>query len=55
MTVSDMIGNLMSIKTENQTDDPEIRFFIINEQGEKVQVFVEDVSSSQKGVEILLE
>jgi hypothetical protein len=55
MKVSELVDNLIHTKAGNNADsDPETRFFIINCQGEKVQVFVEDISVSQEGMEILL-
>ena len=53
MKVSDMIRKLEELDPE-----AELRFFIIPEiltdEVEKGQIFVEDVSASQEGVEILL-
>ena len=53
MKVSDIIRKLEELNPE-----AELRFFIIpdiiNDQVEKGQVFVEDVSASQESVEILL-
>ena len=53
MKVSDMIRKLEELDPEAK-----LRFFIIPEiltdEVEKGQIFVEDVSASQEGVEILL-
>ena len=53
MKVSDIIRNLEALDPE-----AEVRFFIIPElisdEVEKGQVFVEDISASKEGVEILL-
>ena len=53
MKVSDMIRKLEAMDSE-----AELRFFIIpdliGDEVEKGQIFVEDVSASQEGVEILL-
>lgn len=54
MKVIDVIDNLYMKNATCHEPDPEIRFFIINEHGEKVQVFLEDISVSQEGVEVLL-
>ena len=56
MKVSSLIYTLSLIKSEIIKDtDPEVRFFILNEKGEKEQVFVDYISSAKEGVEILLE
>ena len=56
MKVSDVIHTLSLIKSEITKDsDPEVRFFILNEKGEKEQVFVDYISSVKEGIEILLE
>ena len=56
MKVSSLISTLSLIKSEIIKDtDPEVRFFILNEKGEKEQVFVDYISSAKEGVEILLE
>ena len=56
MKVSSLIDTLSLIKSEIIEDtDPEVRFFILNEKGEKEQVFVDNISSAKEGVEILLE
>ena len=56
MKVSSIIYTLSLIKSEIIKDsDPEVRFFILNEKGEKEQVFVDYISSAKEGVEILLE
>ena len=56
MKVSSLIDTLSLIKSEIIEDtDPEARFFILNEKGEKEQVFVDNISSAKEGVEILLE
>ena len=56
MKVSSLIYTLSLIKSEIIEDtDPEVRFFILNEKGEKEQVFVDYISSAKEGVEILLE
>ena len=53
MKVSDII-----CKLEKMNPEAEVRFFIIpdliSDEVEKGQVFVEDVSASEEGVEILL-
>lgn len=56
MKVSSIIQTLSLIKSEIITDtDPEVRFFILNDKGEKEQVFVDEISASKEGAEILLE
>lgn len=56
MKVSSIISTLSLIKSEIIKDsDPEVRFFILNEKGEKEQVFVDYISSAKEGIEILLE
>ena len=56
MKVSSLIDTLSLIKSKIIEDtDPEVRFFILNEKGEKEQVFVDYISSAKEGVEILLE
>ena len=56
MKVSSIIYTLSLIKSEIIKDtDPEVRFFILNEKGEKEQVFVDYISSAKEGIEILLE
>ena len=56
MKVSSIIYTLSLIKSEIIKDsDPEVRFFIFNEKGEKEQVFVDYISSAKEGIEILLE
>ena len=56
MKVSSLIDTLSLIKSEIIEDtDPEVRFFILNEKGEKEQVFADWISSAKEGVEILLE
>ena len=56
MKVSSLISTLSLIKSEIIKDsDPEVRFFIHNEKGEKEQVFVDYISSAKEGIEILLE
>lgn len=56
MKVSSIIHTLSLIKSEIITDvDPEVRFYILNEKDEKEQVFVDYISTSKDGVEILLE
>ena len=56
MKVRSLIDTLSLIKSETIKDtDPEVRFFILNEKGEKEQVFVDNISSAKEGVEILLE
>lgn len=56
MKVSSIIYTLSLIKSEIIKDsDPEVRFFILNEKGEKEQVFVDYISSDKEGIEILLE
>ena len=56
MKASSLIYTLSLIKSEIIEDtDPEVRFFILNEKGEKEQVFVDYISSANEGVEILLE
>lgn len=53
MKVSDIIRKL-----EEMNPEAELRFFIIpdliSDEVEKGQIFVEDISASQEGVEILL-
>lgn len=53
MKVSDMIRKLEELNPE-----AELRFFIIpdllTDEVEKGQIFVEDISASQDGVEVLL-
>ena len=53
MKVSDMISKLEALDPE-----AELRFFIIpdiiSDEAEKGQIFVEDISASQEGVDILL-
>lgn len=56
MKVSSLISTLSLIKSEIiENTDPEVRFFILNEKGEKEQVFVDYISSANEGIEILLE
>ena len=56
MKASSLIYTLSLIKSEIIKDsDPEVRFFILNEKGEKEQVFVDYISSAKEGIEILLE
>ena len=56
MKASSLIYTLSLIKSEIIKDtDQEVRFFILNEKGEKEQVFVDYISSVKEGVEILLE
>lgn len=54
MKVIDVIDNLYMKKATCHEPNPEIRFFIINEHGEKIEIFLEDVSASQEGVDVLL-
>lgn len=53
MKVEDLIRALKDVDPET-----EVRFFIIpdilTDEAEKGQIFVEDISASQEGVEILL-
>ena len=53
MKVSDIIRRLEELDPE-----AEVRFFIIpdliSDEGDKGQIFVEDISASEEGVEVLL-